>query len=767
MANYLQSNFSYGEVAPDLQGFVNDQAFARGVLIAENMLNMVNGGLGSRTGTYFAGTTAANAAGILIPFVFNSGESLTLEFTPGRIRFYENNGQLQIAYNLSAATWATGTVTLTVTAASHCFLVGDTITVAGMTPSAYNGTYTVTGVGTQTIQYALVSNPGAESVLGTVQGAYQLTSTPWSTTALLPTSWAQSQDVLYIASAAGSVPIYQLSRLSAVNWTLAQWKPSMGPFQAFNISATTMTASGGGLTITASANTFASTDVGRLIAVIDTSQSYNGSVGAWIWCTIATYVSATQVTTTQWYKTVGGVDTAVTWAGTATTYWGLGAWSTTTGYPTCVTLHQQRVVAAGESSNPQMLRGGMTGLYNSMSPFDPDGTVNPDNSYSFQVASGRADGIKWIRAGKQLVFGTTYAEYVANSSGPAIAPTDINVAQQTNYGAPSYSSPTAGALQPVLYDYRLMLPNHSATALFEWSFQFFVEGFRGTRMDYVSNHILLPGITRMEFQYSPVPRLWCLRQDGQLVCATEVASVEAQQSSTQRWGFTRCIMGGAYSGGNAVVLSMCVIPTNGYDQLWLMVKRTINGSTAITVEYLTDPFVPQANTGAATDYANAYFVDCGQQYSGAPTTTFTGLSYLNGATVTALGDGVVYPNLLVSGGSVTLPTAVSKASIGLSYTAKMKTLNLPQQEVQGRLLYVSRIMAFLLNSEGGQVVTGPDTVPLADASSGNNGTLPFTGYTRVPLSQGYKRNQSIAIQQTQPLPLNVLNLQLDYNAGAS
>jgi hypothetical protein len=210
-----------------------------------------------------------------------------------------------------------------------------------------------------------------------------------------------------------------------------------------------------------------------------------------------------------------------------------------------------------------------------------------------------------------------------------------------------------------------------------------------------------------------------------------------------------------------------VIPTNGYDQLWLMVKRTINSQTVITVEYLTDPFIPQATSTppAVTDYSNAFFVDCGQQYNGSPTTTLTGLSYLNGSNVTVLGDGIVYPNLPVSGGSVTVPVAVSKASVGIPYTATLTTLHVPQAEVQGKMVYPEKAYMFLLGTEGGTAVGPNGSVLITDASSGNTGALPFSGYTKVNVNQGYARTQTLTFQQTQPLPFQILNLQLDYGAS--
>ena len=51
---------------------------------------------------------------------------------------------------LTVATWATPTATFTTGTTPHGFLAGDTVTIAGMTPSGYNGVYVIGTVPTTT-----------------------------------------------------------------------------------------------------------------------------------------------------------------------------------------------------------------------------------------------------------------------------------------------------------------------------------------------------------------------------------------------------------------------------------------------------------------------------------------------------------------------------------------------------------------------------------------------------------------------------------------
>ena len=60
---------------------------------------------------------------------------------------------------------------------------------------------------------------------------------------------------------------------------------------------------------------------------------------------------------------------------------------------------------------------------------------------------------------------------------------------------------------------------------------------------------------------------------------------------------------------------------------------------------------------------------------------FWGLWHLEGEEVAIQGDGSVFPNQVVTNGTVTLPDAVSKVTIGLPFEAAMQTLPPTVQEV--------------------------------------------------------------------------------------
>jgi hypothetical protein len=77
-------------------------------------------------------------------------------------------GGRPVTLTATAMSWANGVVTLSVPAQPDAVGASYPITVAGVTPAGYNGSYTGTFASPTTITYPLATNPGAVTVQGTV-----------------------------------------------------------------------------------------------------------------------------------------------------------------------------------------------------------------------------------------------------------------------------------------------------------------------------------------------------------------------------------------------------------------------------------------------------------------------------------------------------------------------------------------------------------------------------------------------------------------------
>jgi hypothetical protein len=227
-------------------------------------------------------------------------------------------------------------------------------------------------------------------------------------------------------------------------------------------------------------------------------------------------------------------------------------------------------------------------------------------------------------------------------------------------------------------------------------------------------------------------------------------------------------MGGSFSSGSVaygygVVESVASIPApaGDGDELWMVVKRTINGGTKRYIEYLK-PF------DFGTDIEDAYFVDCGLSYdSAASSSTLTGYSHISGQSVSILGDGAVQPNVTVgSGGTVSLSIASLVAHVGLPYTSTLQTQR-PEGGAQdgisqGRPKRIHSAFVRLYNSIGMQI--GPDEdnldeVPFrTSADLMDSSVTMFNGDKEVVFPGDWETEGRVTIVQEQPLPITVIGI---------
>ena len=176
---------------------------------------------------------------------------------------------------------------------------------------------------------------------------------------------------------------------------------------------------------------------------------------------------------------------------------------------------------------------------------------------------------------------------------------------------------------------------------------------------------------------------------------------------------------------------------------------------------------------------------------GTPVTTLGGLLHLAGQNVVGLADGVVVGPLLVSStGFVTLPFAATKVVLGLGFTAQLQAVPLNagnQPTILGQRKRINAVTARIeasapcqigANQQDASTLTPVPTATTWSSSTGmsamvsGNAVLPntyqtaagqtvqplFTGDVRVVVAGGFAKQGQAAVQQTQPLPLAVLDL---------
>jgi len=247
--------------------------------------------------------------------------------------------------------------------------------------------------------------------------------------------------------------------------------------------------------------------------------------------------------------------------------------------------------------------------------------------------------------------------------------------------------------------------------------------------------------------------IWAIRADGTLLGVTY-----RREEEVVAWH--KHVIGGTFNGGQAIVESIATLPSdNGEDELYIIVKRTINGTTKRYVE-LMRPF----NFGGVT--TGAFFVDGGLRYSGAATTTLSGLYHLPGETVNILANGASHPDRVVANGGVTLAYSSTTAAVGYSYTSSMQTMRIEAGSAdgtsQGKPKRIHAITLRLLETVGievGNSSSENDSVFFRDSSMPMDQAVPlFTGDKDIEFPGGYDEDDRLYVRQTQPLPMSVLAL---------
>jgi hypothetical protein len=227
--------------------------------------------------------------------------------------------------------------------------------------------------------------------------------------------------------------------------------------------------------------------------------------------------------------------------------------------------------------------------------------------------------------------------------------------------------------------------------------------------------------------------------------------------------------------GQAVVESVATIPTDSNeDQLYLIVKRTIDGTTRRYVEFLQ-------NFDYGTDQADGFYVDSGLTYDGTSTTAITGLEHLENESVTILADGATHPvksvasGPVMTGGSLTLDRSATKAQIGLPYDSVLQTMRIESQSEEGtsqsrtkRINEVTIRLHETVGVEVGPSLSDMERIPFRSSAASMDTAVPlFTGDKQVEFRDDFNTDGYIYVRQTQPLPLTILSIypRITVNSG--
>jgi hypothetical protein len=190
-------------------------------------------------------------------------------------------------------------------------------------------------------------------------------------------------------------------------------------------------------------------------------------------------------------------------------------------------------------------------------------------------------------------------------------------------------------------------------------------------------------------------------------------------------------------------------------------RLTIRSTTSTTVATArVDVTLPTALRNTATT-----------RYSFARN-TISGLTWLEGKTVSILADGAVQPQKVVTSGSITIDRASSIIHIGLPYESDLQSLPLAMGidngMGQGRYKNVNKAWLRVFQSSG--IFIGPDANHLVEAKQRTTepyGSPPAlkTEEIQIMLTPSWLDSGQVFVRQSDPLPLSIVGMTLEVAIG--
>jgi hypothetical protein len=658
-----------------------------------------------------------------------------------------------------------------------------------------------------------------DSIAVEAAGTVSLT-TPYAEADLKNIRYDQSGDVIFVGCEDHVQK--KMLRFDANSWSIVDYLPVDGPFETLNVSQTTITPSAlsGDVTLTASRGIFKSSHVGALFSIsslgqkvqssISSADSFSdpikvigignqrifniaitgtfvatitvqysvGSIGSWadlattytapatgshdddsdeqiiyyrIGIKAGQYTSGTAVCSLTYaagsitgvarvtaFTTVSVVDAVVLkdFGGVvASADWREGSWGTRLGYPNSVRIFENRVWWAGRDR----IWGSVSDGYES---FD-DSFTGSSGTIARNIGSGPIQCIHWMMALGRLIIGTAQ-----NSSNVDTVTLDGNnplSARSSSFDAPL----TPSNFNLKILSSRGVFVDRSQQRLYSLQYDTSVRSIGAD--DYIPEDlsVLAPdlnesGITHIAAQMKPDIRIHCVRNDGKVG-----VFVFDRAEDVTCWVEVET---------DGEIEDVCILPGTVEDQVYYVVKRTIDGNTVRYIEKWS--LESECQGGLLNKQADSFVY-----YDGASTTTMSGLDHLEGETVVVWADGIDVGTKVVSSGVIGLSTAASKIVAGLPYTAQFKGSKLANATGVG--LNVTRIVTqigvVLHNTHYQGLQYGPDfdnlsELPLVTGGLEQDEDAIYSHYDEdtFPFGGSWNTDSRVCLQAAAPRPCTVL-----------
>ena len=666
----LKPSFAGGELTPALYGRTDLAKYDVGAAKIENMIVLRYGGVSRRPGFRYVGRTANNGRARLIPFRYNTAENYAIELTAGTTRFiYQGelvkaaNGTVysignpfteedlpEIKYTQSAdvlflchpqhppmtlTRYAHNNWKLETMELQNGPFEDSNTTETKLTPSDVVGTITVTASGS----YFMGSMVGRLLRIGhTVSSRYKK-GVPGQNT--LEVS-CPPEATVYVESFGFWSGTFTLQKYDKNTETWVDVRSQNGNHsQNYNFTETNKD------TEIALYRVY-STDFDPSVW---SSENPNPPGRVTIQTFAKDYYGVVKITSVE--SDTSATAEVVTQLGDtkATQDFSLSAWSAENGYPRCVCFFEDRLVFAGNRKQPQTYWASKTGDYYNFGESIPSAD---DDAITGTLSNGQMNAIRALIPFGELILLTAGSEYKLSGDNGAWAPSNQDVKVQEYRGINN--------LTPVVVGSHIVYVQHQGSIVRDLAYSYDADKYTGDDVSLLASH-LFDGynVSSITYQQTPNSLVWCVRNDGTLLCMTYIKEQDV-------YAWSRHSTDGKF-------IDVCSIAGTTEDNLYAVVQRD-NG---YYIEML-------ANETQPDEVDKQFFVDCGVEIAGTGLHEVTGLDWLEGKEVAILADGNVITGKTVTGGKVSLDASgagYSRVIVGLPYKSQLVTLPIEFQARDG------------------------------------------------------------------------------------
>ena len=718
----LKTNFSGGELDPQMFGRINEKIYANGAARLQNVLTLNTGGAQSRPGT--KRLTALPSKMRIVSFEFSADEKYIIAFGDRSLFIYDPVGTLLQSFGAVDCPWTSGQVPQLTYAQ-----IADTMFIAHMSFAPIKLLRTsLTTFDLNVFEFDESTNNRQSFQPFAKFSTNNATLSPSGNTGSITLTCSEN---LFVSDHVGTRFTLRGNQLeitginSAVEAT-ADVKSeklignySLNPFRTTKGSGVVeITEANHGLSTGASITIDGSNAVGGITAVqLDSTFS--------ITVIDEDHYEVTTAGTATESEDGGGPSVTYDPTNVPTRLFQEQSFSNVRGWPGAVSLHQNRLWFGGSSSQPAGLWSSRVGTYANFDLADGE----DDASIQIEVGVSNVSNIRHIVSNRDMQVFSETAEFFLPQGNAGLTPSSISVQRQTSFGS--------SFVTPIPFDGATIFAQQNSRTIREFLFSDGEAAYRSVNLNIAASHVVNDVQDVAALQGNQIAtEQYALIVNGDGTLAVFVSARDEKFAAWVQWETK-----------NGTFDSVCVLDTIAY------VSVLRNGV------YYLEQF-------SQDSYENMLDSQSSFISAGGKSVWQLGLGYAN-QTLDVSGDGYYYGQFTAdSSGQIDLGVSYTPTQIevGFAYPFEIKTLPIDAAFSFGSLVGAPRRLSritLILNKTIGISVDGQRISLYRSSDDISQPPAQVTGIRQVYL-RGWDRNPQITITQTQPFPVTLLGMNMEF-----